>query len=64
MINQEELADMNTKLPQAIQYIVESCTKLLLEVDTLTYERDEYQKKYHRSEELRDLARLPKELKE
>jgi len=53
MIDQEELADMNTKLPQAMQYIIESCTKLLLAVDTLTYERDEYQRKYQNEVDLR-----------
>ena len=46
MITQEELADMNMKIPQAMEYLIECSTKLLLEVNELEYERDEYRKKY------------------
>ena len=53
MITEEELSDMNMKIPQAITYIVETNTKLLLEVEELRYERDEYRKKYLNSEQLR-----------
>ena len=46
MITQEDLADINLKIPQAIQYLVEASTKLLLEVNELEYERDVYREKY------------------
>ncbi len=45
-MTQEELHEINIKIPQAIQYLVEASTKLLEEVATLEYERDEYRKKY------------------
>jgi len=53
MITQEELVDINLKVPQAIQYLVETSTKLLLEVNELGYERDTYREKYLNEVQLR-----------
>ena len=52
-MTREELHDANIKIPQAIAYLVEINTKLLEEIAKLEYERDEYQRKYKNSEDLR-----------
>lgn len=52
-MTREELHDANIKIPQAIQYLVETSTKLLEEIANLEYERDEYRKKYLNEAQLR-----------
>lgn len=54
-MTQEELHDANTKIPQAIAYLVETSTKLLEHIANIEYERDEYRKKFLNEAELRGL---------
>ena len=53
-MTREELHEANIKIPQAIKYLVETSTKLLEEIATLEYERDEYRKKYLNESDLRN----------
>lgn len=55
-MTKEELEDINCAVPLINTFITESYTKLLNEINTLQYERDEYKRKYENECELRRLA--------
>lgn len=60
-MTEERFDELNLKIPQAIQFLVEANKELLEAVQELTHERNVYKAKYENEADLRRLTNEQKE---